>query len=210
MTVQSQITPPQEDTTPRAPLKGDFVLRQPLSSQQSASSALDLSHLIAVHRRSDDTYRTYATSKVDLPAGALFARVTGTTPAQNQDFGTVQAGRGLHVKWNSDIYFINHGCAPNLQCDWKSMELRVSRDCPVKVGDVLSLFYPSTEWVLDREFDCWCGAEGCLGKIRGARDMNIDLLKGYWLNGYIRDMLQERARVEEKLGSLVVAIAATD
>ena len=49
-----------------------------------------------------------------------------------------------------------------------AFEIRVKRDRPLKKGDMLSFFYPSTDWTLAQPFDCWCGAaEKCCGRIEG-------------------------------------------
>jgi hypothetical protein len=108
----------------------------------------------------------------------------------------------MHFVWNSDLYYCNHSCAPSLKCDTSTWEMRVSRDRPLKKGDILSVFYPSTEWTMpstewtiDREFECWCGAGK--GKsceiIKGARDMDDRDLQRFWLNDYIHDLCKRRA-----------------
>ncbi|KAB8228285.1 uncharacterized protein BDW43DRAFT_316033 [Aspergillus alliaceus] len=156
----------------------------------------DLDRLMVVHKEMEDSYfRSWAESKVDLPAGAVFARINGITPTSKQDYATVQSGLNLHFIWNSDLYYCNHSCAPSLECDTSTWEMRVSRDRPLKKGDILSVFYPSTEWTMDREFECWCGAgEGkCCGIIKGARDMDDRDLQRFWLNDHIHDMRKQEA-----------------
>jgi hypothetical protein len=59
-------------------------------------------------------------------------------------------------------------------------------------GTELTFFYPSTEWAMAQSFDCFCGTPSCKGRISGASDMDAVQLQGMWLNGYIRDMLEER------------------
>lgn len=41
-------------------------------------------------------------------------------------------------------------------------------------------------------FDCLCGTPTCRGRIAGARDMTLAQLDGLWLNGHIRELLEER------------------
>lgn len=41
-------------------------------------------------------------------------------------------------------------------------------------------------------FDCFCGTPSCRGRIAGARDMSRSQLEGLWLNGHIRELLDER------------------
>jgi hypothetical protein len=59
-------------------------------------------------------------------------------------------------------------------------------------GTELTFFYPSTEWAMAQSFDCFCGTPSCKGRIAGASNMDSSQLDGMWLNGYIRDMLEER------------------
>ena len=59
-------------------------------------------------------------------------------------------------------------------------------------GDELTFFYPSTEWAMAQTFRCTCGSPACKGLIGGAKDMTPTQLAGVWLNGYIREMLEER------------------
>jgi len=59
-------------------------------------------------------------------------------------------------------------------------------------GTELTFFYPSTEWAMAQSFDCFCRTPACKGRIAGASDMDAAQLQGMWLNGYIRDMLEER------------------
>ncbi|PTD13160.1 hypothetical protein FCULG_00004426 [Fusarium culmorum] len=95
-------------------------------------------------------YKSWAESLVDLPAGAIFARINGVTPTSKRDYDTVQSGVSSHFIWNSDLYYCNHSCSPTLECDTSTWEVRVSRDRPLRKGDVLSVFYPSTEWIMAR------------------------------------------------------------
>ncbi|QPC76181.1 hypothetical protein HYE68_006933 [Fusarium pseudograminearum] len=95
-------------------------------------------------------YKSWAESLVDLPAGAIFARINGVTPTSKRDYDTVQSGISSHFIWNSDLYYCNHSCSPTLECDTSTWEVRVSRDRPLRKGDVLSVFYPSTEWIMAR------------------------------------------------------------
>jgi len=48
-------------------------------------------------------------------------------------------------------------------------------------------------------FDCLCGKPTCRGRIGGARDMTNKQLEGLWINGHIRELLEEKAAGEAKL-----------
>jgi hypothetical protein len=55
-------------------------------------------------------------------------------------------------------------------------------------------------------FDCICGKGTCRGRISGARDMAETQLQGVWLNGHIREMLEEQRNLK-KGNSLLAAKA---
>ncbi|MCJ1391632.1 hypothetical protein MMC18_004497 [Xylographa bjoerkii] len=153
----------------------------------------DLSALLTVHRPSSPsskTFSSYCTSLVSLPPGSLFARLTGLTPA-TQSYSSVQASRTLHIELNSNLLYIDHSCAPSLDFDMERFEVRVARDRPLRKGDKLTFFYPSTEWTMAQPFECRCGSEACLGTIKGAREMESGVLRRYWLNWFVEDMLRE-------------------
>lgn len=74
------------------------------------------------------------------------------------------------------------------------MEVRVVDNRPLKKGDALTFFYPSSEWEMDQPFHCNCGAgdKVCRGWISGAKNMSKEELQGYWLNDHIVALLKER------------------
>lgn len=62
----------------------------------------------------------------------------------------------------------------------------------LKPGDELTFFYPSTEWHMAQPFQCLCSTPVCRGTIAGAKSMPPSKLEGYWLNGHIRQLLEEQ------------------
>ncbi|KAA8650799.1 hypothetical protein EYZ11_007835 [Aspergillus tanneri] len=150
----------------------------------------NLSTLLKVIR-SKQAFASGAVSLVSLPAGSLFARITGTTPAKKA-YTSVQTSRDRHIELNSDLVFCNHSCAPTLNFDMHKMEVRVVDDRALNAGDPLTFFYPSSEWEMDQAFNCFCGASCCKGKIQGAKYMTREELRGYWLNPHIEEMVKER------------------
>ena len=80
------------------------------------------------------------------------------------------------------------------------MEVRVVDGRPLKKGDALAFFYPSTEWEMDQSFQCTCGANECRGWISGAKNMPSEVLSEYWLNPHIVDMLSEQKAGEMNSG----------
>lgn len=97
-------------------------------------------------KKSSVPFSSSATSKISLPAGALFTRIRTATHAPRQTYSSVQVGRDAHVELNSDILFINHSCAPCLEFDMATFEVRVVKERALREGDELFFFYPSTEW----------------------------------------------------------------
>ena len=150
-------------------------------------------------KRSEGSFRSSAASEVDLPPGALFARLTGIHQERSQSYSTVQAGRDLHIELNSNAVFVNHSCDPTLEWQMDNLEVRVRRDRPLKKGETLSFFYPSTEWTFTQPFDCWCGAgEGkCCGRIEGAEKMDEAVLRRcFILMGILRSCSRSGRRSE--------------
>ena len=146
--------------------------------------------LIQVHNI-PGTYSSYSTSLVSLPAGALFSLITGHFFIKERAWVSVEAPSDLHIDLNSDLFYVNHSCRPSLEYDTTKMEVRVSRYRDLKEGDVLSFFYPSTEWQIVQPFECFCNEAGCLGMIKGAGQMGKAKLKGYWLNQHVEEKFRE-------------------
>ena len=149
-------------------------------------------HILHVDR-STKPFGSGAISLVDRPAGALFAPITTATPAPKA-YTTVQTGPNAHIELNSDLVFCNHSCDPSLVFDMAHMEVRVVDHRPLKKGDALTFFYPSSEWEMDQPFHCRCaaGPTVCRGWITGAKNMSNDVLAEYWLNDHIVALLREQ------------------
>ncbi|KAK8039807.1 galactose-proton symport [Apiospora rasikravindrae] len=141
-------------------------------------------------------------SMVSLPPFGLYAKmlfppctvVTGDEPT----YATVQFGKDKHLDLNSDLLYINHSCEPSLIFDTANLHILAGPN-GIKAGEELTFFYPSTEWVMAQPFDCLCGKPTCRGRIAGARDMTKKQLEGLWINGHIRELLEEKAPEDAKL-----------
>ncbi len=98
---------------------------------------------------------------------------------------TLQVGTSSHISLFPEILqYINHSCDPNVFFDVDAGMLRALKD--IDEGDEITFFYPSTEWKMDRPFECWCGAPGCLRQIQGAAFIPQNILRRYELNEHIR------------------------
>ena len=154
----------------------------------------DLSRLLHVEHN-PGSFASRSVSLLDLPAGAVFARINNPTPATCA-YSSVQASRDLHIELNCDLVYINHSCDPTLVFDMQRWEVRVNpeRKEGLKKGDELTFFYPSTEWDMSQPFDCLCGNDVCRGRITGAKDMESAVLREYWLNSHIAELLDEKTK----------------
>lgn len=132
-------------------------------------------------------------SKVELPAGALFTPITAATEAPQKRWSTVQVSKVRHVELNSALMYMNHSCAPSLEIDTDMMEVRVSKERDLKIGDELSFFYPSTEYEMDKPFECLCGArDACLKNVAGAAHIDSKKLKNWFVNEHIIKLKQDQ------------------
>lgn len=59
-------------------------------------------------------------------------------------------------------------------------------------------------------FDCLCGKPTCRGRIGGARDMTPKQLEGLWINGHIRELLEEKVAGDAKLPQNGMSKSAAD
>ncbi|KAL8846646.1 MAG: hypothetical protein Q9221_008274 [Calogaya cf. arnoldii] len=141
-------------------------------------------------------FASYATSLVSLPAGSVFSPITNHFFIKERSWPTVEAANGMHIDLNSDLFFVNHSCTPSLEYDVNKMEVRVSRDKDLHEGDMLTFFYPSTEWHMAQPFECTCNEACCLGTIKGSSELGKAKLKDYWLNTHIRERLEKQTQKE--------------
>ncbi|KAL9045124.1 MAG: hypothetical protein Q9214_001793 [Letrouitia sp. 1 TL-2023] len=164
-----------------------IIIENPLWNQPSHPK------LIKVHR-APGSYRSYATSLVSLPAGSLFTPITNHFFIPERTWPSVEAPDGRHTDLNSDLFYVNHSCAPSLEMDMTKMEARVSRYRDLREGDILTFFYPSTEWHMVQPFECFCNEEVCLGRIVGSEQLERAKMRGYWLNPHIEERLRKENR----------------
>lgn len=141
--------------------------------------------------RGSEAFSSYATSLVSLPAGSLFSKITIATLGKKA-YTSVQTSENTHIELNSDLVYCNHSCEPTLNFDMSKMEVRIVDGRDLKEGDSLTFFYPSSEWEMDQPFDCHCKTGSCCGRIAGAKDMDEKVLRRYWLNPHIEELLSRQ------------------
>lgn len=114
-------------------------------------------------------------------AGEIIARFDDARVAK-QSYLTVQVGPGKHVELDT-LGNLNHSCRPNTVLDTASRTVTACR--AIAAGEMLTFFYPSTEWHMDRPFVCQCGEPECLRFVSGARYIAADVLARYYVNAHI-------------------------
>lgn len=104
---------------------------------------------------------------------------------------TVQVNETQHIILLPEfLQYINHSCNPNAFFNTSTMELLALR--AIAPGDEFTFFYPSTEWFMAETFECNCGEPGCVGTIKGAKQLTTDVLNRYRLTDFIQRKLNER------------------
>lgn len=99
-------------------------------------------------------------------AGAWMARFDGVTVGYMTQHSLQKTAR-LHI---FDTYFVGllaHACEPNAVLDMDRQNLHALR--AIRLGDLLTIDYDSTEDELFAPFACHCGAASCRSVIRGRR-----------------------------------------
>lgn len=109
---------------------------------------------------------------------------------------SLQINEDQHIMLDPEwLQYINHSCAPNVYFDTNAIHLVTLR--PIKAGEELTFFYPSTEWSMAQGFKCLCGHENCLQEIKGAKFLSNEILSNYRLSEHIKCKLlqceQERS-----------------
>ncbi|KAJ3140077.1 hypothetical protein HK100_010706 [Physocladia obscura] len=126
-------------------------------------------------------------STVALKPGQVFASTAAMTPSPvGKRYSTVQVSETAHVELNSDLLYMNHSCDPNVVVDVEHGVVTAAKH--IQPGDPVTFFYPSTEWVMDQPFNCWCGAPNCLKHVKGAKFLDADTLSQFALSKHITRM----------------------
>lgn len=134
-------------------------------------------------------------SLVDREPGTRLCAIEGAVLVNRRAYTSVQVSEDCDMELKSNLVFCNHSCDPSVVFDTSKLEVRVG-DRPLKRGQDLTFFYPSTEWDMTQPFQCNCGASKCLGIVQGARYLDDSVLKRYWLNSHIERLLEKRAEKE--------------
>ncbi|KAL7410636.1 hypothetical protein BDY24DRAFT_398816 [Mrakia frigida] len=134
--------------------------------------------------------------------GDKLAALEGLSTGATKAYSSVQISSDSHIELNSSFLFVNHSCDPNvafkISSCWPASEWKVEALKDLAVGDTLTFFYPSTEWDMDRGFECRCQEKTCLKSIKGAKYIDRSTLKQ---QGYVSPhiwKLKEEQEAESK------------
>ncbi len=101
---------------------------------------------------------------------------------------TVQVNDTTHIILQPEILqYINHSCNPNIFFDTTKFELSALKD--IAKGDELTFFYPSTEWIMESPFKCFCRSNNCLHEIQGASFLPPEIIHQYKFTDFILQKL---------------------
>ncbi|KAI8873661.1 hypothetical protein GQ42DRAFT_103517, partial [Ramicandelaber brevisporus] len=132
------------------------------------------------------TYASRLLTMRAFRAGETICTVTTATSGPKR-YSTVQVSHDAHIELNSDLLYMNHSCDPTCRMlpGAPGFELQVIARHDIPENGEMTFFYSSTEWVMAQPFDCWCGAELCLRRIAGAKDVPLSTLAAIDVSDHI-------------------------
>lgn len=130
--------------------------------------------------------------------GEIIADFSAGTISAEPTYLTVQVGVGKHITLEPEfLQYINHGCDPNVFFNTTTMQLVALKE--IQQEEEMMFFYPSTEWKMTQTFDCYCGSQACIGKIKGAAFLSQEEQERYRLTDFIQQQLAKRRRAARKV-----------
>ncbi|EGJ30580.1 MULTISPECIES: SET domain-containing protein-lysine N-methyltransferase [Moorena] len=128
---------------------------------------------------------------VEFMPGQVISKFGVKKSLEQPNYLSLQIGERQHIMLHPEfLHYLNHSCAPNVFFAVSDRVLRAMTK--IEIGEELTFFYPSTEWSMDRGFDCICQSKDCLGTIRGAAYLPLDILTKYKLAQHIQQRLAKR------------------
>lgn len=125
---------------------------------------------------------------VDFFPGEVLSSFGARKFLTQPNYLSVQTDEHQHILLDPEfLQYINHSCDPNVCFDTSNMT--VTALSKIEIAEELTFFYPSTEWSMDRGFDCHCRTQDCLGRIQGAAHLPPDILVKYRLSEHIKHKL---------------------
>jgi len=127
-----------------------------------------------------------------IPRGGVIASWAGARLRRSPTYQSVQIGERRHADDPGCLNLLNHSCAPNVRIHVGRRAVVALRR--IEPGELLTFFYPSTEWKMARPFRCRCGAPGGLDFVRGARDVPLPVLRRFPTSAHILRLKRAQVR----------------
>lgn len=154
--------------------------------------------------------------------GQVIAPLRAMRRVQDASRYTLQCSETEHFLVEDELRYMQHSCMPTVFVDTCAQTIVALRD--LQPGDLISFFYPATEWNMAEPFECGCqerengsekgGKEGkrgkenggagikkeeekeevCHGLISGAKHMSPHVMHQYQLNKHIIALYQSVAK----------------
>jgi len=110
------------------------------------------------------------------------------TVLEDRDYLSVQVSEDTDVLDPHVVAYLNHSCDPNTRIDTVRFRVVARRD--IAPGELLTFFYPETEWEMASPFACHCGAPRCLKTIGGARHLDRETMARYEPSPHILRLME--------------------
>jgi hypothetical protein len=127
-----------------------------------------------------------------ISRGATIATWAGAKVRPSPTYQSVQIGEGAHADDPDCLNLLNHSCEPNVRIHVGHLTVEALRH--IEPGELLTFFYPSTEWSMARPFHCRCGSPRGLALVTGARDVPMSVLRRYPTSAHIMRLKRAQAR----------------
>ena len=136
-----------------------------------------------IHKQTDNDHHLLVATK-SFVAEQVISKFSSSEIHATPSRYTVQINEHEHIILKPEfLQYINHSCNPNAFFNTSTMELVALRN--IEPGEEFTFFYPSTEWFMADPFQCLCGEVNCIGTIRGAMELSVDVLANYRLTDFI-------------------------
>ncbi|MEO8719505.1 MAG: SET domain-containing protein-lysine N-methyltransferase [Ginsengibacter sp.] len=125
---------------------------------------------------------------VAIKQETIFTTFEAASTQTNPNKFTVQVNDHTHIILSPEVLqYTNHSCNPNVFFNTATFELFALQN--ISKGDEFTFFYPSTEWMMNAPFHCFCGSDNCLHKIQGATFLSPESIARYRFTDFILQKL---------------------
>lgn len=159
---------------------------EPNSSITNSSVTINKYNYVKIVGQRDRDRKSITTK--EFKKGEVIAKIDPYSLSKKPDFLTVQINHEEHIL-DLLLEAMNHSCSPTTFVDTKRMVVVAARD--LSPGEELTFFYPSTEWEMDRPFQCHCQSPNCIGLVAGAKKLTIQQMVSFKLNDHIKSLTKE-------------------